>query len=572
MKDGVTFEQAQDDANRVGAQLAKDFPQSNTDRGVQLFTLRANYLGSTQSLLWSVFAAVSLLLLIACANVVGLQLVRASARRREIALRLAIGAGRGRLVQQLIVEGIVLALLAAVAGLLVAYWGLQGLLMLAPTGTLPSYATPSLNIVVFAFTLAVALGCGVVFGLVPALRSSGVNLVDSLRAGGRGASGSFGGSRRAGSQQFLVIGETAVALILLVGAGLFVRSLQQQLAVSAGFDATGMLRARVVLPQDKTPPMRLQFAELLHEKLAAIPSVSAVAIASDIPLSGGTSAGFIHIPETQQNVRYYRHSVATDFFSAMRIKVSEGRGFEATDRDGSPAVVVVNQSTAKRFWPNESALGKRIRIGDETGPEATIVGVASDVRYRDLTTALGTSEPDVYFPLAQRPPGSLQIALRSNLGAESLTGAVRRELAALDPTVPLFGVQPLEQLVAAQTASGRFASTVLGVFGVAALVLTAVGLYGVLAFLVSLRRREIGIRIALGATRTTVLKEVVSYGLKLIAVGVTIGVIAASGATKWIASQLYGVSAHDPLVFVAVPLLLLAVALVTTWFPAVRAT
>ena len=573
MKSGVTFEQAQEDADRVGAQLARDFPQSNADRGVQLFTLRANYLGSTQRLLWSVFAAVSLLLLIACANVTGLQLVRASARRREIALRLAVGADRMRLVQQLVVEGVVLALLASIVALLVAYWGLQGLLLLAPAGTLPNYAAPSLNVVAFGFTLLVAVGCGVLFGLVPALRSSGVNLVDALRAGGRGASGSFGGQgRRFGSQQVLVIAETAVALVLLVGAGLFVRSLQRQLAVSAGFDATNMLRARVVLPQDKTAPMRLQFAEQLQERLRGIPSVTAVAVASDLPLAGGTNAAFIHIPETQQQVRFYRHSVAPDFFKAMRINVVEGRGFEATDRDGSPAVVVVNQSTARRFWPNESALGKRFRLGDQSGPEVTIVGVAADVRYRDLTTTLSTSEPDVYFPLAQRPPGSIQIGVRSKLAAESLTSAVRRELAALDPAVPLFGVQPMERIVAAQTASGRFASSVLGVFGVAALVLTAVGLYGVLAFLVSLRRRDIGIRLALGATQTTVLREVIGYGLKLVAVGVTIGVIAASGATNWVASQLFGVSAHDPLVFVAVPVVLLGIAAFASWLPARRAS
>jgi predicted permease len=569
-KPGVTLEQAQSDADRVGAQLAKDFPETNTDRGIQVMTLRQSYLGSTQKLLLSVFAAVSLLLLIACANVVGLQLVRAAARRREIALRLAIGADRWRLVQQLVVEGIVLALIAAGAGWLVAYWGLQGLLLLAPDGTLPNYAAPSLNLVVFAFTLVTAIGCGVVFGLVPALRSSRVNLVDALKEGSRGSAQSFG-ARRFGSQQLLVIGETAVALILLVGAGLFVRSLQRQLAISPGFDPQGVLRARVVLPQQLTPQMRLQFAEQFQEKLRAIPSVRAVAIASDIPLGGSSSAAFIHILETQQQVRYYRHSVAPDFFSAMGIKLVEGRSFSSGDRDSSPLVVTVNESTARRFWPNESALGKRIRLGDEKGPEATIVGVVGDVRYRDLTTTLATSEPDVYFALAQRPPGSLQIGVRSDLPVENMTNAVRRELASIDPTVALFGIQPLEKLVDGQTANGRFASSVLVVFGIAALVLTAVGLYGVLAFLVSLRSREIGIRIALGASRKTVLREIIGYGLRLAVIGVAVGVLAAGGVTKWVASQLYGIGAHDPIVFTLVPIVLLGIAAVASWVPARRA-
>lgn len=569
-KPGVTLEQAQSDVDRVGAQLAKDFPESNTDRGVKILTLRQSYLGSTQKLLLSVFAAVGLLLLISCANVVGLQLVRAASRSREIALRLAIGADRWRLVQQLVVEGLVLSLVAAVAGWLVAYWGLQGLLVLAPEGTLPNYAVPALNVVTFGFTLVVAIGCGVLFGLIPALRSSRVNLVDSLKEGARGSAGTFG-AKRFGLQQLLVIGETAVALVLLVGAGLFVRSLQRELSIASGFDARGMLRARVVLPQEHTPQLRLQFAEQLHERLQGIPSVRAVAIASDMPLGGGSNAAFIHIPETQQQVRYYRHSVAPDFFAAMGIKLLEGRAFAPSDRDGSPMVVAISESTARRFWSKESALGKRIRLGDETGPEATIVGVVADVRYRDLTTTLATSEPDVYFSLAQRPAGSLQLGVRSDLPVEGMTSAVRREVATIDPTVPLFGIQPLAKLVEAQTANGRFASSVLGVFGVAALVLTAVGLYGVLAFLVSLRRREIGIRIALGATRSTVLREVIGYGLKLIVVGVTVGVVIASGTTRLVASQLSGVGAYDPLVFTLVPLVLIGIATFASWLPARRA-
>jgi putative ABC transport system permease protein len=437
---------------------------------------------------------------------------------------------------------------------------------------LPSYAEPSLNLVALVFTFGVALACGVVFGLVPALRSSRVDLVDSLKEGSRGSVSGFGRGGRLGAQQLLVVGETAVALVLLIGAGLYVRSLQQQLNVTPGFDPTGVLRARLALPLAYTPQLRTQAAEQLHARLASIPSVQAVAVGSDLPLAGASNAGFVFVPEANQAFRSFRHSVNPQFFSALGIRVVAGRAFENTDRATTPPVVIINDATARRFWRNESAVGKRIRLGnDPTGPEATIVGVVSDVRYRDLTTPLATSEPDVYFPIAQRPAGGLQIAVRSNLPTEALSGAIRREVAGIDPTVPLFGVQGLDQLLAQQTSQGRFASSLLTAFGAAALVLTAVGLYGVLAFLVSLRRREIGIRIALGATQNRVLGGVVGQGLRLVALGVVIGVIVAAGATRWIATQLYGVGAHDPLVFVAVPAVLLGVAALASSIPARRA-
>lgn len=569
-KQGVTLEQAQADANAVAEKLTKDFPENNKDRGIQLFALRQSYLGNTANIVLLVFAAVGLLLLIACANVVGLQLVRAASRGREIALRLALGADRWRLVQQLVVEGLVLAVISAGVGLVVGYWALEGLIAIIPDGMLPSYATASLDAATFGFALLITIGCGILFGLVPALRSSRVDIVDSLKVGARASSTGFAHARF-GAQQILVIGETAVALILLVGAGLFVRSLQRELAVAPGFDPRSVLRARVVLPQQFDPGRRLQVAEQLQERLSALPSVRGVAIGSDIPLGGASSASIIHIPESAQSVRFYRHAVMPQFFTALGIPVVSGRAFTSADRGGTPLVITINESAARRFWPNDSPIGKRIRLGDATGPEVTIVGVVGDVRYRDLRTPLVTSEPDVYFPLAQRPSGALQIAVRSDLAAADLTAVLRRELAAIDPTTPLFGVRPLEELLAAQTATGRFASSVLLVFGASALVLTAVGLYGLLAFLVSLRRREIGIRIALGASSRTVQRGVIKQGMVLIVVGLTIGLMVAAGVTKWAAAQLFGVGARDPLVFTIVPLTLLAVAIVASWVPARRA-
>jgi len=571
LKLGLSMATAQQDLDRVAAELAAEYPRSNRDRGVQLFSLRNSYLGSTRTLFIAVFAAVGLLLLIACANVVGLQLVRASGRRREFALRIAIGADRARLVQQLTVEGLVLAIASAIVGLFVAQYALQALVALSPPGLLPNYATPSINVFAFLFALAIAVGCGLVFGLVPALRSARVDLTDSLKEGARGSAANLGRGGRFGSQELLVVAEATIALVLLVGTGLYVRSLGKQLAVSPGFDARDVLAARFSFPASYSPEARLQFLERLHGRLAALPSVAGVTFTSDLPLTGSTSASYIHIVEANQSVRYYRHAVAPDYFNTLRVRLVAGRTFTADDRAGMPAVVIVNDAMARRFWPGQNPVNKIIRLGRDSAPPATIIGVVDDVRQRDLTTALATSEPDVYFPLAQRPPGSIDIAIRATRSPELLSGSVRRELAALDPTIPLFGARDLESMLARQTAPSRFASTVLAVFGLAALFLTGIGLYGVLAFIVALRRREIGIRIALGATHEHVARGVVGQGLRVVATGVIAGTVAAWLMTHWIASQLYGITAHDPAVFVAVPLMLLLVAAVASWIPARRA-
>jgi predicted permease len=570
LKDGVSLETAQTDLQRVAAQLAKDFPASNTDRSVQLSTLRDSYLGTTRTLLLAVFAGVGLLLLIACANIIGLQLVRANNRRREFALRVAIGAERRRLMQQLVVEGLVMAAGAAVVGLIVASAGLQALVALTPAGLLPLYATPSIDPVAFGFAFLVSVGCGVIFGMTPALQAARVNLTDSLKEGSRGSAG-FGRGARLGSQQTLVVVETAVAIILLVGAGLYMRSLRKELSVPLHFDPTGITRASFTFPRSYTPEARLQFVNQLQARLGAIPSVESTALSTDVPLSGGTSASIIYILDGDRSARYYRHSVTPNYFQTLRVPLIGGRLFTADDRDGTPPVAVINASMAKRFWPNETAVGKTVRLGDAQGPEVRIVGVVEDVRQRDLTTALATSEPDIYYPLAQRVSPNLQIAVRAALATDAIAASMRRELASLDPTIPLYGIGSLEMAVASQTASSRFASTMLSVFGAAALLLTGIGLYGVLAFLVSLRRRELGIRLALGATQARLSRGVMAHGLRLVLVGAIAGLLAASLLTKWIATQLYGIRGNDPLVFGVVPVVLLVIAAIASWAPARRA-
>jgi predicted permease len=573
LRNGVTLEQAQRDMDRVAAELARDFPQSNKDRGVRLFSLRDSYLGSTRTLVLALFGAVGLFLLIACANVIGLQLVRAAGRRREIALRMALGANRGRLLQQLVVEGVTLAMAGAIVGLAVAHWGLAGLTALAPDGVLPNFAAPSINLIAFAFALVVAVGCGILFGIIPAMRASRLELVGALKEGARGSGNGFG-RRRLGGQQLLIVLETAVALVLLVGAGLMVRSLQRQLAVDPGFNPDGVLSTRLALPQERyrNPERRLQFVEDLRTRLTAIPSVKSVAIGSDLPLGDASSASFVFVPDVNDQFRYYRHAVGPEYFSSLGIRLLRGRAFTRADRDSAPGVAIINEATARRFWRGADPVGRRLRFGGPDGAEATIVGVVGDVRFRNLTTPLATSEPDVYFPLAQFPTRNLHVAVRSTLPPEQLAAVVRREIAAIDQTVPVFSVRPMAKLLAQQTARGRFGSAVLSAFGLSALVLAAVGLYGVLAFIVSLRRREIGIRLALGATSGRVLEGVIGQGTTLAALGLVVGTAVAFFSTRVIESQLFGVGARDPVVFAVSAVALLLVAALASWVPARRAS
>jgi predicted permease len=570
VKDGISFEEAQRDADRVALRIAQDFPTSNADRWVAVQPLRDSYLGTTENLVLVVFSAVLLLLVIATANVLGLHIVRATGRSREMAVRLAVGADRPRLLRQLTIEGLVLSTLATVVGIIFAHWGLEGLLRLVPDGVLPGYATPAINWQTLVFAVGVAIVSGTVFGLIPALRSTRVDLADSLRDGTRASTGGFG-RPRANMQQLLVIAQTSVAIVLLIAAGLFVRSLQRELQVPPGFVAEGALRVRVMMPQLAASD-RLGRVERMHQELGAIPSVRAVAIGSDVPLGGSSTAAFIYVPDLDQRYRYYRHSVMPDFFSALGIPLVDGRAFSVDDRAAAPQVIIINESTARRFWPAGSAVGRRIRLGDASAPEVTVVGVAGDVRYRDLRTPLRTSEPDVYFPMAQRPVGALQMAIRSDLPVENLTSTVQRVVAGIDPGMTVFGARNMQEILDLQTANGRLASSLLTVFGFAALLLAAVGLYGLLAFVVTLRSREIGIRLALGATQRTVLRDVISHGLRLVAVGLTVGVGIAALATRYVESQLFAVGRFDPVVFGVATLALFVVALIASWIPARRAS
>jgi putative ABC transport system permease protein len=576
LRDGVSRADAERDLDAVAARLASQYPEFNERRGVTLMSLEENSLGSSAALFSALFKAVVAVLLIACANVMSLQLSRATSREREIALRLALGAGRRQLVRQLLTEGMVLAGLGGAAGVLLAYWGIRLLVPLAPSGLLPAYARIGVDGRALGFTLGITVLCGIACGLAPLLRRRGGDLADALREGARASSSGLGRLRRPGVQQALVAGEVALALMLLAGAGLMIRNLRERLAVAPGFEPANLLAARLSLPRDRyAAPARAAFVSRLTERLGALPGVTSAAVATDLPLRGLSSAAMLLVegPDAQP-ARFYRHSVSPEFFSTLRIPLLRGRAFTRDDGAETPRVAVVSAAMARRFWPGQDPVGRRFHLGDDaSGPEATVVGVIATVRSRDLTTDLNaaTSEPDVYVPFAQRTDSDIEIAVRAGGSALPSAEMVQREVAALDPGLPLYRVEPMTDAVRSQNAPARFGSLVLGVFGGLALLLAAIGLYGVISFVVGLSSREIAIRVALGANRLRVLRVVMGSGMTLVLAGLVLGVLGARLGGRLLESQLYGVRVTDAATLAEVTAAVLVVALLAIWIPARRA-
>lgn len=575
LRPGVTMDAAQRDLDAVAARLAQAYPESNSDRGVRLMSLEQNYIGTTRTLLLTLFGAVFLFLLIACVNVTCLQLVRGIARRREIAVRMAIGADRARLVRQLVVEGLVLAVAGGAAGALVAFLGVRAMIPLIPSGLLPAYVRPEVDGRALAFGFGVAVLAGVVFGVLPAFRSARHGLSSALRESGASDTG-LTRIGRVGTHQLLVVGQIALALVLLAGAGLMFRSLRHQLGVSIGFHPDGVLGARVTLPgQRYDGTASIAFADQLIDRLEALPSVASAAVSSDLPFDGSSSAAMLSLPgDDEGRIRFYRHSVSPAYFTTLGIPMVRGRTFAATDIRGAPEVAVISEAMARRYWHGEDPVGQHFRIGGANGIEVTIVGVAGIARYRDLTTDLAApgSEPDVYFALTQHPDRDLEIAVRQKGSTKTSLATLQREVAALDPSLPLFLVRELSSDVRTQSATGRFGSLTLAVFSIVALILAAIGIYGVVAFVVGRSRREIAIRMALGARATSVVQLILRGGLLLTIAGVAIGVVGAAAALRVLRDQLFDVTPTDPLTFAAVALLVLIVAAAATYLPARRAT
>ena len=574
LKPGVTAAQAEIQLVSIAGQLEQQYPNDNHGSSVRVTPMLERLTGEISRSLWVIFAAVGLVLLIACANVASLLLARALNRRREIAVRMALGASRRRVIRQLLTESILLALLGGGAGVLLASFGTDALIAITPEG-IPRMREASLDGRVLFFTLAIATLTGVVMGIVPAWQTSQLDLQSALKEGGRNLTGA-----RAVLRSALVVAQIAIAVVLLVGAGLLIQSFARLLRVNPGFDAEHLLTLRVGLSDGvyAKPDQVAAFHERLLADLATVPGVSAYSTVHPLPMTGNIKVGFNIEDHPDRSGRDYPNEtrlflVGADYFRTLGIALRQGREYTARDGLHSTQVAIINEAFARRFFPDRNPLGQRINptmsADNRPLPMREIIGVVADARSRNLREA---PEPEVYLHLPQVPAtGSFTLLLRTRSEAQSLTGFVREVVAKQDRNVPLSQVRTFEYYLSETLAQPRFNSLLLSVFAGVALLLTVIGLYGVVAYSVSQRTQEIGIRLALGARPWDVLKLVVGQGITLTLIGVVLGSVAAMALTRLMKSLLFGVSATDPVTFAAIALLLAGVALLACYIPARRA-
>ena len=570
LREGVSLVQAQADTDVVAAQLERQYPDSNTGWNLRLIPLREQLVGSSRTTLFVLFGAVGFVLLIACANVANLLLVRAATRQKEIALRTALGASRWRIVRQMITESLLLALCGGALGALLAAWGVQ-LLVKLTEGSLPPTATVKIDATVLGFTLLISLVTGLLFGLAPAFRTARVNLNDSLKDGMRGGSES---TLRNRTRSLLVVFESAIAVMLLIGAGLLVRSLIALQNVDPGFDPNHVLTMRVDLPRTKydTPEKTANFFQQLEARVAGLPGVETVGSVTELPLSGQlndlpfTVEGRPPVAPGQEFGADFRR-VNHNYFSALRIPLLRGRNFTAQEARQGDAVTIVSQQLVDAVFPNEEALGKRL-VSAIGGQGFEIIGVVGDLHHRSL--AEGQPFPAMYFPTLAS--GRTNLVIRTHGDPLSITGAVRKEVQAIDPDQPIAAVKSMTEWVDSSVAAPRYRTTLLALFAALAMILAATGIYGVMSYSVAQRTHEIGVRMALGARRADVLKLVVRQGMVLTIAGVIVGLLGAFALTRVMSSLLFGVTTKDPITFVAVAVLLVAVAFIASFVPARRAT
>jgi len=569
LKAGVTLAEAQSEMDAIARRLEEQYPTSNTGWSLLLVPLRERMIGNRRPALLVLFGAVAFVLLIACANVANLMLVRAVSRRKEMALRAALGASRWRIARQMLTESLLIALAGGMLGFLLSASGID-LLVAFSAGNLPPTARISMDAAVLAFTVGISALTGILFGLAPALQMLKVNLNESLKAEGRGGAESCERNR---TRNLLVVMETAIAVVLLVGAGLLIRSLIRLQNVHPGFDAENVLTLRIDLSQKKygKPEKTAAFFSQLEIRVAALPGVEAVGMTTELPLSGQPNdLGFTVAgrPPVRPNEGYgadFRR-VNRQLFQAMRIPLLRGRHFTKQEVSAGAPVLIVSESLARAVFPNEEPLGQRL-LTSPTDPPREIIGIVGDVSHRGLNLQ---KRATMYLPIHATIWKNLVI--RTTADPLSLASAVRREIKALDPELSLANVKPLEQLVYESVAEPRYRTTLLGLFAAVALLLAAIGLYGVLAYAVTNRTHEIGIRMALGAQARDVLRLVIGHGIKLALIGVVLGLGAALALTQLMKTLLFDVSPNDPLTFVVIALLLILVALVACWIPARRAT
>jgi putative ABC transport system permease protein len=580
LRDGVTIEQAKADLGAVAAALEQQYPDSDAGYGVQAEPLGDALFGDVRTPMLMLLAAVGFVLLIACTNVANLLLARALSRQKEIAIRAALGASRWRLVRQMLTESLVLSLAGGALGLLLAVWGSSAIAALV-ANQLPRASTIAVDARVVAFTFAVSILTGVLFGLAPALRLARTDPNEALVDTARGATE---GARHNRLRSLLVVSEVALSVVLLVGAGLMIRSFVELIRVDAGFKTAHVLTMEITLPgsvMEDDPFRASRFFDDVLARVRALPGVTAAGASTTLPMGGSKmSIGFSVAGKTTDEPGQQASSpfdvVSPDYFRAMGIPVLAGREFTERDTEKSLPVVVISESLAHRYWPSEDPVGKRMRPDysaskdddEEEAPEREIVGVVGDVKHDGLKDDAKTA---IYTPLAQTPLPFASLVVVSDADPSSLTETVRREVLAVDHNQPIANVRLLDRVVSDSVARPRLYMTLLAIFAAVALVLTVIGIYGVIAYSVRRRTHEIGVRIALGATSGNVLGLVVRQGMALVLIGVALGVVAALGVTRFMASLLFGVAPTDPLTFGGVALLLAAFALLSIDLPARRA-
>jgi putative ABC transport system permease protein len=584
LKEGVTLKQAQSEMDTIAGRLAQAHPDTNANLGAVVVPLHQKVVGNVSQTLFILLGAVGFVLLIACANIGNLLLARASARHKEIAIRLALGATRIRLVRQLLTESFLLAIVGGGVGLLLALWCVDLLVAGLPADILPRQQAIGVEARVLAFTLLLSVVTAILFGLVPALGASRPDLNQTLKEGGRAVGGGARGHRLRG---LLVVSEVALALVLLIGAGLMIKSFARLQTIDPGFDAAGVLTMTVSVAGTKQAPgpQRIAFFDQAMKSIEALPGVESASAVNHLPLAGdiwnwsfGIEGRAVPTPAERPRAAY--RVARTGYFHTMGIELVGGRDFSEQDNQQAPGVVVINETMARRHWPGEDAVGKRIKLGatESPNPWLSVVGVVKDVRQQSWT-----EEPanEMYLPYLQSPNylnnpsphfSYLTIVVRTSADPARLASAVRNAVWAIEPNAPVSSVATMERVISDEVWQPRFSMMLLGGFALVAMLLAGVGIYGVISYSVTERTHELGVRLALGAQRRDVQRLVIKQGMKLALAGVGVGLTAALAMTRVMQTLLFQVSTTDPATFIVIPLILTGVALGASFIPARRAS
>jgi putative ABC transport system permease protein len=571
LKPGVTINQAQAEMSTIEGRLEQQYPEGNTGIGISLIATPEQTVKEIRPALLVLLGAVGFMLLIACANIANLLLVRAASRQKEIAIRTALGASRLRVLRLLLTESLMLSLAGGCLGLLLAFWGTEALIALAPDN-IPRLNEVGVDASVFGFTLAVSLVTGVFFGLIPAVHASKPDLNEALKEGSRGSMGSTAGKR---TRSVLVAVEVALSLVLLIGAGLMIKSFVRLQQMNLGFDPDNVLAVDLSLSSSRYPEDRQQiafFQEAL-ERLQSLPGVKSAGATTGLPLTLSLSGSDFRIegrpdPEAGKEMIINTRSVSPDYFGTLRVSLIKGRDFSDRDKSDAPKAAIINNDLARIYFPNEDPIGKRITF-DDGESWISIVGVIGDVKQLGLDSS---AKPEVYFPYLQVAASSMSLVVRTTSDPLSLAGAVKSQIQTIDKDLPIDDAKTMQQLLAESLSGRRFNMLLLTVFAMVALVLAIVGIYGVMSYTVTQRTHEIGIRVAIGAQSRDVFRMVIGQGMMLAMIGVAFGLVGAFALTRLMTTMLFGVEPSDPATFISIAVLLTIVALAACYIPARRAT